>query len=100
MYSYNSRYRKSQIITDPLTGKQRISTPNYPEIPILDSDIYIEVKKTIRLYKLADDFYGDPNLQYIIMLANNMKHPWDFGDKTVLRIPRYKENVLSLLNSK
>jgi hypothetical protein len=95
--TYSSRLRKSKAIIDPDTGKRRFETPDKLKIPVKDTDMYIEIHKYRRLDRLAYDVYGSSGLWWIICAANNMKHPTDFGDKSVLRVPRFKEDVLQLL---
>lgn len=97
IYHYNSRYKNLKQIKDTVTGKLRLETFPDIDIPISDDDLYIEVKKDIKLDKIANEFYGDPSLYWIILISNYMKHPWDFGNRKILRIPRYRENIMSLL---
>jgi len=95
--AYNSRLKKLKIIVDPLTKKKRFETPKNIDIPVRDSDLYVEIKKDMKLYKIANELYGDPTLWWVICLANSMKHSFDIEKGVVLRIPKFKENVIGSL---
>lgn len=95
--NYDSRLRRLKIIKDPISGNNRFETPNDIEIPILDSDIYVPITQGTKLYNLAGEFYGDPTSWWCIALANGMKDMFDFRNKSVLRIPRNREDILSRL---
>ena len=45
-------------------------TVNYPEVPPQESDIYVETEWGDRLDLLANQFYSDVTLYWIIALAN------------------------------
>jgi len=82
-----SRYQYIKIIKNN-TGKRYYTNNIYPQIPISGNDYYVITSVTDRLDLLANDFYGDPSLYWIIAAANNIS-----GDSLVpepgtqLRIP-------------
>lgn len=42
----------------------------YPEVPVDERDIYVETEFGDRLEKLAEQFYSDSSLYWIIAIAN------------------------------
>jgi hypothetical protein len=82
-----SRYQYIKIIKNNI-GKRYYTNNIYPQIPISGNDYYVITSVTDRLDLLANDFYGDPSLYWVIAAANNIS-----GDSLVpepgtqLRIP-------------
>ena len=54
-------------------NKRYYKNIEYPNIPVSIDDIYIITNSTDRLDLLANDFYGDPHLWWIISRANPEK---------------------------
>ena len=52
-------------------GKRYYKSIKYPEIPILDEDLYIISIVGDRVDNLARQYYGDSNLWWIISSANS-----------------------------
>lgn len=94
-FSINSRLNRLKKVTDSITKKTRLETFPDITIPISDEDIYVPVTKTLSLYKLSYEVYDDPTLWWVIALANNMKTPYDFTEAPTLRVPAYKDDILS-----
>jgi hypothetical protein len=91
-YNELARKRKTR------DSKEVYVTRIYPNIPLRDDDLYVMVETGDRLDTLANDFYKDSTLWWIIASANNI-HNAVFGlrDGTILRIPsNYIEIVRSL----
>ena len=63
------RYSDIEIIKSP-KGKRMYSNVKYPFIPRSLTDIYIYVKEGMRYDTLAQQYYGDSNLWWIIAVAN------------------------------
>jgi hypothetical protein len=63
------RYNNIPIINSP-DGKKMYSTVRYPEIPRLLDDTYIYTTIGDRFDTLAQQFYGDSSLWWIISIAN------------------------------
>jgi hypothetical protein len=61
----------------------------YPDIPISEDDQYIQLsqQQSKRIDLLAWDFYGDVNVFWVIMLANNIDLPNQIYEGMVLRLP-------------
>lgn len=63
--------RYSPISTKPtLTGKTIYNTVRYPEIPRSPSDIYVYTSIGDRFDTLAEQYYDDSSLWWIISIAN------------------------------
>ena len=91
-YNELARKRKTR------DSKEVYVTRIYPNIPLRDDDLYVMVETGDRLDTLANDFYKDSTLWWIIASANNI-HNAVFGlrDGTILRIPsNYIEIVRNL----
>ena len=84
-------------------GKRYYVNNIYPDIPVTESDIYIVPTAGDRLDLLANDYYKDPTLYWIIASANALP-----GDSLIppvgiqLRIPANLQQIISdyeLLNN-
>ena len=53
-------------------GRKAYNSTKLPDIPKLSSDKYIFSRAGDRLDLLADEFFGDPRLWWIIARANNL----------------------------
>jgi len=82
-----SRYENNQ--TKRLNDGRRVYRSKiYPNIPKKDNDIYIVTQGGDRLDTLANQFYDNPSLWWIIASANNIHDaPFSLPDGTVLRLP-------------
>ena len=83
-------------------GKRYYNNIKYPEIPILDEDLYIISIVGDRVDSLARQYYGDSNLWWIISSANpEIIKGGSFGIKPGLevRIPSNHVNVLEDYNT-
>jgi phage tail protein X len=70
----------------------------YPEIPLDVNDIYIITKDGDRLDLIANQYYGDPDLWWVITKANPNKISRDsfFMSKGIqIRIPSTLENIIN-----
>ena len=67
------RYQNIKILTDSVVkpGVRFYATVRYPEIPLSENDIYLITVSGDRLDLLAQQYYGDSNLYWIISSANN-----------------------------
>ena len=72
------------------------SSHMYPEIPLENSDIYIWTKQGDRLDILANKYYRNPRLWWIIAQANNLGEG-GFMIPTAIRI-RIPQNVSRIIN--
>ena len=81
------RYNNSPI-KKTLDGKEAYQATILPTIPLNAMDITIATETGDRLDTLANQFYGDPGLWWVIASANNIHTaPIGFQDGTILRIP-------------
>lgn len=67
------RYENIEILNDsPIKEKKRFySTVKYPEIPLSVNDIYVTTQQGDRFDLLANQYYSDKSLWWIISIANN-----------------------------
>tara|TARA_Y100000114_G_C11763068_1_gene331059 strand:- start:1506 stop:1811 length:306 start_codon:yes stop_codon:yes gene_type:complete len=64
-----SRYSKiDSFSTDK--GKRYYGTTKYPDIPLSFNDIYVYTDEGDRFDILAQQYYGDPSLWWLISVAN------------------------------
>jgi hypothetical protein len=92
-----SRYKHTKIKIGS-NGKRVFKPTMYPKIPIRDSDIFIYPKFGDRLDNLAQKYYGDVSLWWIIAKANNLDaaHIGLEMDKQI-RIPMQTDLILDAL---
>lgn len=90
-----NRYENIQIVSSSLNQRYYINNI-YPDIPLSPTDFYVIPVMGDRLDLLANDYYQDPTLYWIIASANNLP-----GDSLVpppgeqLRIPGDIESILN-----
>jgi len=90
-----SRY-KNNLSKKLKDGRTVYRTKIYPNIPKSDKDIYIVTQGGDRLDTLANEFYGDSSLWWIIATANNI-HDATFAlpDGTTLRVPENFNEIIT-----
>ena len=91
-----NRLKIIKIKRDADTGNRFFKNIEYPEIPVSPDDIYIISKGTDRLDLLANDYYGDHKLWWIISKANpdKLKRDTLFIDPGLqIRIPSNFEEI-------
>ena len=76
------RYNKSSVLTDK-------NNTNYYETSKTNADVYVITEMGDRLDTLANQYYGDPMLWYLIADANNL-NLLNVKPGTRLRIPPKK----------
>lgn len=90
-----SRYKNSQRVKlndGRIVYRSRV----YPNIPKRDDDIYIVTQSGDRLDTLANQFYGESSLWWIIAAANNIHDaPFAVKDGTTLRLPKNYNEIAS-----
>jgi hypothetical protein len=93
-----NRYTDINILKSQ-TGKQYYQTTKYPEIPLDISDIYVISTVEDRYDILANQYYGDPTLWWIIPIANNIKQDSYYPPLGIqLRIPINISSILAQYN--
>ena len=99
-----NRYQPIPIIN--VNNKPSYQTTRYPEVPLSDEDIYVYITQGDRFDILAQQYYGDQSLWWIISIANTAiagtSLPSDLTQDT-LRIPqetqiRIPANYVSIIN--
>ena len=97
--------RYSNIPKTKIKRKLTYVTSRYPEVPLSENDIYVYTSRGDRFDILAQNYFGDSNLWWIISIANpqlpqNTMYP-PLGVQ--IRIPRNISQILldyTQLNSK
>ena len=88
------RYRNNSFKIDA-NGKRYYVPTIVPNIPILDSDIFLRPQVGERLDSMAQKFYGDSNLWWIIAKANNLSSGQIVLDpEKKIRIPMNVQSIL------
>lgn len=66
------RYNKIKIESDPNVkeGTRFYKNVKYPEIPLAANDIYVITQASDRYDLLANQYYGDKTLWWVIAIAN------------------------------
>jgi len=92
-----SRYNNTRLKRKP-SGERVYSYTLYPKIPIKNSDVFITPTYGDRLELLANKYYKDPTLWWIIAQANGIKGftaLYTENFKGQLRIPTEIQDILS-----
>lgn len=88
-----SRYSGIDILKDSL-GKRYFKPVLYPDIPVLDEDIYIETVHGDTLDVLAYDYYNNVDDYWIIAVANGLRGDSRFIEPgTQIRIPQDTQTI-------
>lgn len=94
------RYRTTKTVIDRDTNKAYMETTIYPKVSPSDTDIYIITDETDRLDLLADRYYGDSKMWWIIATANNINDATFFIEPgTQLRIPSNIQRIVNNLSN-
>jgi hypothetical protein len=87
------RYDNNKIKIDK-DGKRVYTTTYYPPIPLTNSDQFIQTKVGTRLDNLAQVYYGDSTLWWVIAKANGIRGFTSLKSNTRLRIPSNISEIL------
>ena len=94
-----SRYKTIKG-TKSLEGKQYLVNAVYPDIPVDVDDVYIKTTGGDRYDTLAQQFYNDSSLWWIIASANTSERASLVVKPGVqLRIPADKQAAIQLFNT-
>jgi len=74
--------RYQNIPQKKINGKVVYRTSRYPEVPLSENDIYVYTTQGDRFDTLAQSYYGDSSLWWIISIANT-----DINNQSSLSIP-------------
>lgn len=92
------RYEGIKIEQSP-EGKQYRTTTIYPETPISENDYYIITTAGDRYDTLADQFYSDYTLWWVIASANNSERASLIVEPGIqLRIPGNIDTIINNYN--
>jgi hypothetical protein len=92
------RYENIKVLQSP-EGKQYTTTVTYPETPISENDYYIITTAGDRYDTLADQFYNDHTLWWIIASANNSERASLIVQPGIqLRIPGNLDTIINNYN--
>ena len=93
-----SRYQNRKILENPNTKKKYMESTIYPKVEPKDSDFYIISTAGDRLDLLANTYYKDPSMWWVIATANNLNDANFFVEAgTQLRIPADTSDILNNL---
>ena len=99
------RYTKTPIFNNTTEyktrkGKRYYGTVKYPEIPLNFEDIYVFTEQGDRFDILAQEYYGDPRLWWVISSANNSLDQSSYYTEpgVQIRIPSQIGSIISLYN--
>ena len=93
------RYQDIKILSDsPVKpGVRFYATTRYPEIPLSENDIYVITVFGDRLDLLAQQYYGDATLYWVISAANDTltKNSLFVPEGTQIRIPSNPTEIIT-----
>lgn len=95
-----SRYTNSEVLKRKDSKKQYLESTIYPIVKASDTDLYIISEKGDRLDLLANKYYGDQTMWWIIATANNINDATFYVEPGIqLRIPTDTAKVLNDLQN-
>ena len=95
-----NRYDNITILKTANTNRPYIKGKYYPNIPLSENDVYVITTVGDRLDSLANSYYNDNTLWWVIAMANNnvTKGALYPEPGTQLRMPTDINKVLDLYN--
>jgi phage tail protein X len=102
--------RYQNILKTKIDGNLVYVTSRYPEVPLSSNDIYVYTTQGDRFDVLAQQFYGDSSLWWVISVANTAVAgtdlPSDLPQNTLvipeglqIRIPANYSTVVNAFNA-
>ena len=90
----------NNIIFKTEQGKPYYESKRYPNVPLSENDLYVITTVGDRLDNLAYQYYRDPNLWWVISMANNnvTRGSMFLASGVQLRIPTNLGDVMRLYN--
>ena len=94
-----NRYKNIDTLKSP-EGIRYYKNVLYPQIPLSENDIYVITGEGDRLDLLANQFYGDSTLWWVISISNKdiNKGSMYLSPGLQLRIPQNISNIISRYN--
>jgi hypothetical protein len=95
-----NRYQYIKIEKNLSTRVRQYRDSKYPTVPLSDTDIYVITTIGDRYDLLANEFYGDPSLWWIISISNSLlpQNSIFIPVGTQLRIPTNVNSILTSYN--
>lgn len=94
--------RYQNIPKTKIKGKEVYVTSRYPEVPLSENDIYVYTTQGDRFDTLAQQFYKDSSLWWVISIANTdqlSQNTLVIPAGLQIRIPSNPASVVSAFNS-
>jgi phage tail protein X len=94
--------RYQNIPKSKINGKEVYVTSRYPEVPLSEEDIYVYTTQGDRFDTLAQQYYNDSSLWWIISIANTdqlSQNTLVIPSGLQIRIPNNYNSVISAFNS-
>ena len=85
-----------------IDGKEVYVTSRYPEVPLSENDIYVITTQGDRFDTLAQQFYKDSSLWWVISISNTDKLNQStlvIPEGIQIRIPANYSNIISNFNA-
>ena len=95
-----NRYQYIRIEKDPTTKVRYYRDSKYPTVPLSNTDIYVITTIGDRYDLLANQYYGDSSLWWIISISNDLltQNSIFIPEGTQLRIPVDINPILTSYN--
>jgi hypothetical protein len=95
-----NRYQYIKLEKNLSTRVRQYRDSKYPTVPLSDTDIYVITTIGDRYDLLANEFYGDPSLWWIISISNDLlpQNSIFIPVGTQLRIPTNVNSILTSYN--
>jgi hypothetical protein len=93
--------RYQNIPKTKIDGKEVYVTSRYPEVPITSEDIYVYSVQGDRFDVLAQQYYKNSSLWWVISIANTDKLPQNsliIPEGLQIRIPAYYAGIINAFN--
>jgi phage tail protein X len=93
--------RYQNIPKSKINGKEVYVTSRYPEVPLSENDIYVYTTQGDRFDTLAQQYYNDSSLWWIISIANTdqlSQNTLVIPSGLQIRIPDNPSNVVKSFN--
>lgn len=101
--------RYKNIPKTKIDGKIVYKTCRYPEVPLSENDMYVYASQGDRFDTLAQQFYNDSSMWWIISIANTSnpgnnlptalpQNSLVIPEGTQIRIPAYPLQVINVFN--
>jgi hypothetical protein len=88
--------RYSKISQTFYNNKRAYKTVRYPEIPLSENDIYVISQAGDRFDILANEYYSDPTLWWVISISNQnlLQNSLSIPEGQQIRIPNNLSSIL------